>query len=116
MFIARVESENGAQGNHANQLATTHDRRDRRNMKMMTSKRADLMYGHRGTNEAVHYLSPYEFHMLWDLRLLSFPVRLEDISNPKHHVQMTESGVAKLEARAVPGRHGRAEELIPRTD
>ena len=71
---------------------------DWRNPRRRKIKIRDLskLYGHRPTASEVWHLSPYEFVMYWEAKLVSYPEFKHDISNPKHHVVLTASGREKL--------------------
>jgi len=58
-----------------------------------------IFYGQRPKHDWTWHLSPYEFTMLWEPELVSFPSCLASINDPEHHVEMTAEGVAKLSAR-----------------
>eukprot|EP00972_Heterocapsa_arctica_P014252 2097209-Heterocapsa_arctica.AAC.1 len=56
------------------------------------------MYGHRprGDEDELWFLSPYDFTAAWEPKLLSYPLFAKDVGNPKHHVQVTQTGLEKL--------------------
>ena len=45
------------------------------------------------------HLSPYEFVMYWEPRLLSYPQSVADCQNPRHHARLTAAGVKKIGAK-----------------
>ena len=76
-FLSRVECANG--------LATTCSSRtypeiDARNpmKKKVTTKSLDIMYGLRGANPKLLFLSPFEFTRYWEVRLLKYPRTIEE--------------------------------------
>ena len=59
------------------------------------------------------FLSAYEFVTYWKAILVLYPLTIDDADNPKHHVELTDCGRAKLTAQQ---RGQDAEELIPGID
>jgi len=67
--------------------------------RVVTIRDVAMLYGQRPKIPAIWCLSPYEFTMYWEPCLLSYPLTEQDASNPKHHVELTDSGRRKLRAR-----------------
>ena len=77
--------------------------------KKVAVRDAAVLYGQRPKHPWVWYLSPYEFVTYWEPTLLSYPTHASDVEAPKHHVRMTDQGLAKLQCSD-------RENLIPGTD
>ena len=74
----------------------------------LTAKNMALLYGHRSMARAeMKYLSPYEFTMYWQARLLRYPQSIKEDESGACHAKLTAAGVKKLKAQAdselVPG-------------
>ena len=82
---------------------TTFGEIDARNprRRKITIRDVATLYGQRPRHPDLWYLSPYEFVMKWEPQLLSYPTSLADMTHKKHHVEMTASGIAKLEQQSV---------------
>ena len=63
-----------------------------------------MMYGYRGKDPRVHWLSPYEFVSRWRLVPVSFPInpRLTD-GDPKYHADVTSEGRAYICTQKLEG-------------
>ena len=72
---------------------------DSRNPKKRTvrTRDVDFFYGHRGNDEQVFHLSPYEFTRHISIEEARYPTSLEGCDDPECPVVMTPSGKAKLE-------------------
>ena len=79
----------------------------------ITFRDVAVLYGQRPKDKRVWYLSPYEFVSEWDVKLLSYPRTLEETSDPHHHAELTEAGMAKVMNRE-PGKPPR--DLYPGID
>ena len=87
-----------------------HFQRDMRNSKCarLTSKNMATLYGYRSmTISELKYLSPYEFTMYWEPKLLRYPQSIEQNQDPACHAKLTAKGLQKLSqppaAALVPG-------------
>ena len=90
-FIQMVDKVN------ANKIV--HFQRDMRNPSRarLTSKNMAMLYGHRSmTNAELKYLSPYEFTMYWEPKLLRYPQSIEQNDDPACHAKLTAGGLQKL--------------------
>lgn len=66
----------------------------------LTTKNEALFYGHRPMNRAyLMYLSPYEFTMHWEPRLLKYPRSEKEDASGTCHATLTAAGKAKLQAK-----------------
>ncbi len=77
---------------------------DRRNpaRKKTAVKDMDLFYGHRGPNPRLHYLSPYEFTMRWEVQLATYPLTTATANTGTFHTNLTEAGKAKIATATSP--------------
>ena len=66
--------------------------------KKVTTKSLDIMYGLRGANPKLLFLSPFEFTRYWEVRLLKYPrtIEEEDESPDDFHAALTKVGRQKL--------------------
>ena len=71
------------------------DARSKRKGKI-TFRDVAVLYGQRPHDLRVWYLSPYEFVSDWEVKRLSYPTTIEAAADPRHHVDLTEAGIAKL--------------------
>ena len=98
-FLSRVECANGL-GNTC--ASRTYPEVDARNpmKKKVTTKSLDIMYGLRGANPRVFFLSPFEFTRHWEVRLLRYPRSIdeEDEELEGLHASLTPAGRKKLGA------------------
>ena len=79
------------------------DARNPRRRKI-TIRDVATLYGQRPHHPDLWYLSPYEFVMKWEPKLLSYPTSLTRVDSKEHHAQLTEAGRAKLEEQRAPPR------------
>ena len=79
----------------------------------VTVRDVAVLYGLRPKHDAVWHLSPYEFVSYWEPVLVSYPLRMADVRNPKHHVRLTDAGTEKLRAH---GRQWENLEMVPGYD
>ncbi|CAE8714602.1 unnamed protein product [Polarella glacialis] len=77
------------------------DRRHARHKKL-SHKTVAIAYAYRPRRQDVWYLSPYEFAVFWEVRLLRYPLVLMDNKNSENHAFLTPVGEKKLR-RATPG-------------
>ena len=64
--------------------------------KRVAFKDAALFYGHRPATEGLQYLSPFEFHMHWEVILAEYPKRPGAEAADATHAELTELGAKKL--------------------
>ena len=88
---------------------TTFGEIDARNprKRKVTIRDVATLYGQRPRHPDLWYLSPYEFVMKWEPKLLSYPTSLTELTQQDHHVKMTSSGLAKLEEQCQTTRTGK---------
>jgi len=102
-YLAMVERCNGADAAEGSRQAcfAEVDMRNPRKRRV-TTRDVALLYGHRPRGKAneLWYMSPYDFTAAWEPKLLSYPLSAKDVANPKHHVRVTQSGLAKLRRAA----------------
>ncbi len=95
-YVRRIEREC--------KVAATQEQRafpqiDARNpaKKKIAIKDVDVLYGHRGTDPRVHFLSPYEFSRHCEIRLATYPISLAEADEVTYHTRLTERGRKKVE-------------------
>ena len=110
-FLSLVERAANIGDGDAARVYPEVDMRSKK-MRKILIKDMDFLYGYRGTDGELCYLSPYEFTREWEIQLVSYPNTKDDIENPKHHVIMKQSGRDKLDNAP----KGEEVDLIPGED
>ncbi len=84
---------------HADVNKILHFERDLRDPSRprLTAKNEALLYGHRPMGRPdLTYLSPYEFTMYWEPRLLKYPLSVKEDESGTCHAALTAAGKEKL--------------------
>ena len=63
--------------------------------KKITIRDVGMLYGQRPNHPDTWYLSPYEFVMYWEVKLVDYPMSLNSCKD--YHVDVTSAGNAKLQ-------------------
>ena len=93
-YLAFIEHLNDNASQDEQQFVAEVDTRDKRHRKV-TVRDVAAFDGQRPHDEAVWYLSPYEFVSDWEVVMISYPQTVRDMCKPCHHVNLIHEGREK---------------------
>ena len=95
-FLTAIESIDGSRAStRSRRKFPVIDRRKATQSRALATYR-DILYGHRGTDARVRYLSPYEFTRHWTVQLARLPRNGSVEERDQAQVSLTSSGAQKV--------------------